>query len=70
MNEKYKEVVLPGRVEVIYTILRIYRRYDGEVVADCKMVANNITPRGVVENDCGISEGVAISNLRKLERIN
>lgn len=70
MSVRYKEVVLPGRIEVIYTILRTYERYDGDVVADCQMVANNITPIGVVENDCGISEGVAISNLRKLERIN
>ena len=70
MNEKYKEVVLSGSVEVIYTILRIYRRYDGEVVADCQMVTNNITPRGVVENDCGISGGRPLSSLKKLERIN
>lgn len=70
MSVKYKEVVLPGRVEVIYTILRTYRRYDGEVVADCQIVASNITPRGVVENDCGISKGVAMINLIKLERIN
>lgn len=70
MSVKYKEVVLPGRVEVIYTILRTYRRYDGEVVADCQIVASNITPRGVVENDCGISDGISLSSLKKLERIN
>lgn len=70
MSEKYKEVVLPGHVEVVYTILRTYERYDGEVVADCKMVANNITSRGIVENDCGISDGRPLSNLKKLERIN
>lgn len=69
-GQSYKEVVLPGRVEVLYTILRTYRRYDGEVVADCQIVANNFTPKGVVENDCGISEGMAVSSLRKLERIN
>lgn len=70
MNEKYKEVVLPNRVEVIYTILRTYERYDGEIVAGCKMVAKNITPTGVVENDCGICDSRPLSVLRKLERIN
>lgn len=70
MNEKYKEVILPNRIEVIYTILRVYERYDGEVVAECKMVANNITPTGVVENDFGICDSRPLSALRKLERIN
>lgn len=70
MNEKYKEVVLPNRIEVIYTILRTYERYDGEVVAECKMIANNIIPTGLVENDCGICDGIPLSVLKKLERIN
>lgn len=70
MDEKYKEVVLPGRVEVIYTILRTYERYDGEVVAEYKMVANNITSTGIVENDCGICNGISLSVLKNFERIN
>lgn len=70
MNEKYKEVVIPNCVEVIYTVLRTYERYDGEVVAECKMVANNITPKGIVENDCGICDGRPLSVLKKFERIN
>lgn len=70
MNEKYKEVVIPNSIEVIYTVLRTHERYDGEVVAECKMVANNITTKGIVENDCGICDGIASSVLKKFERIN
>lgn len=70
MNEMYKEVVIPNCLEVIYIILRTYERYDGEIVADCKMIANNITPTGIVENDCGICEGRPLSVLEKSERIN
>lgn len=70
MNEKYKEVVLPNRIEVIYTILRTYERHDGEVVAEYKMVANNITSTGIVENDCGICNGIPLSVLKNFERIN
>lgn len=66
MNEEYKEVVIPNCVEVIYTISRTYERYDGEVVAECKMVANNITPNSIVKNDCGICDGIALSTLKKL----
>lgn len=70
MNEMYKEIVVPNCVEVIYTILRTYERCDGEVVAECKMIANNITPTGVVENDCGICNDISLSVLKKMERIN
>ena len=70
MNEKYKEVVIPNCVEVIYTVLRTYERYDGESVAECKKVANNITPFGIIENDCGVSDGIPVSVLQKYQRIN
>lgn len=69
MSAKYKEVVLPGRVEVIYTVLRTYERYDGEVMAECKMITNNITPTGIVENDCGLCS-IPLSVLERYERIN
>ena len=66
----YKEIIHPGSLEVIYTVLRTYERYDGEVMAECKMVANNITPKGIVENDCSICDDIASSVLKKFERIN
>ena len=70
MNEKYKDVVLPGRIEIVYTILRTYERYDGEIVAEYRMVANNIAISGFVENDCGIYDGRPLSFFKRLERIN
>ena len=58
MKEMYKEIIHPGSLEVIYTVLRTYERYDGESVAECKKIANNITPFGIIENDCGVSDGI------------
>lgn len=29
MEELYKEIVLPGKIEVVYSALRTFERFDG-----------------------------------------
>lgn len=70
MKEKYKEIVISGKIETIYTVKETYKRYDGEILANCQITCNNISPKGVVPNDCGIFYGIALKVLKGFKRVN
>lgn len=70
IKEKYREIVILGKIESVYTILKTYKRYDGEVLADCQVTCNNITPTGIVSNDCGIFHGVSLRVIKEFDKVN
>lgn len=68
-NRRFKEVVIKGKVEVIYTVLSTYTRHDGELMARVKKVANNIAPGSEpVPNDCGVST-IAVTTLQTFKEL-
>lgn len=70
MNEKYKEVIIPNSVEVIYTVLRVYNRFDSEMMAECNVLVNNISPNGIIVNNCGQWNDISLKWLKMNEKIN
>jgi hypothetical protein len=56
-NKKFEETVLKGRLNVVYTVLRTYTRCDGEPMARCAAIANNITVSGgIITNYLGFKD--------------
>jgi hypothetical protein len=68
-GRKFKEAVTKDRLEVIYTVICTFTRYDGELIAKCNRTINNITFDGsIIPNDCGRGT-IAVSNLQKFQEI-
>jgi hypothetical protein len=68
-GRKFKEVMTKGKIELIYTVLYTYTRYDGELIAKCNRTIHNIAFDGsIIPNDCGQGT-IAASNLQKFQEI-